>query len=50
MDVDAMTQYLSSSIARLNENKLNGLLAEIEFGNYLARLGWGDRVSVGTIF
>lgn len=42
-----MRQYLSSSISSLNQNKLNGLMAEIEFRRYLAGLGLGDRVSVG---
>jgi hypothetical protein len=38
---------LSKSITSLNQNKLNGLLAEIDFRNYVTTLGFGDRISVG---
>jgi hypothetical protein len=42
-----MRGYLAKSISSLNANKLNGLLAEIDLRNYLAGLGYGDRVSSG---
>ena len=42
-----MRAYLSLSIASLNQNKLNGLLAEVDFRDYLKSLGFGSRVSRG---
>ncbi|NEX62482.1 hypothetical protein [Noviherbaspirillum galbum] len=42
-----MQDYLSHSIASLNQNKLYGLLAEVEFRAYLTGLGYGGQVSVG---
>jgi len=42
-----MRAYLRRSIASLNQNKLRGLLAEIELRNCLHRLGFEDRVSPG---
>ena len=42
-----MRAYLSLSIASLNQNKLNGLLAEVDFRDHLRSLGFGDRVSRG---
>ena len=42
-----MRAYLSRSIASLNRNKLNGLLAEVDFRSHLAGLGFRDRVSRG---
>src|SRR6266516_3141781 len=47
LSIDAMRAYLSRSIASLNENKLRGLLAEIDFRRRLGELGFADRVSVG---
>lgn len=45
---DAVMQgYLSKSISSMNRNKLNGLLAEVDFRNYLAGLGFAERVSLG---
>ena len=44
---DSMRKYLSKSISSMNRNKLNGLLAEIDFRNYLTKLGFKDRVSTG---
>jgi len=38
---------LGKSIASLNQNKLYGLLAEVDFRTRLAALGFGDRVSRG---
>ncbi|MBN1621448.1 MAG: hypothetical protein JW871_02525 [Endomicrobiales bacterium] len=42
-----MKKFLSKSVSSLNQNKLNGILAEIEFRNYLSRVGFSNRVSVG---
>lgn len=47
LSIQAMRRYLSRSISSLNRNKLNGLLAEIEFRNYIDILGFRDKVSVG---
>lgn len=46
-DEQAMRAYLSRSISSLNRNKLNGLLAEVDFRSHLIGLGFGDRVSRG---
>jgi hypothetical protein len=43
----AMQNYLGRSIASFNQNKLNGLLAEISLRNHLGNLGLQDRVSPG---
>ena len=43
----SMRAYLSSSITSLNQNKLRGLLAEVDLRSYLADLGFGGRVSRG---
>jgi hypothetical protein len=42
-----MRSYLSRSISSLNRNKLNGILAEIDFRNHLRSLGYAERVSPG---
>jgi hypothetical protein len=42
-----MRNFLSQSIASLNQNKLRGTLAEIDFRNHLAELGFQERVSPG---
>ena len=42
-----MREYLRRSISSLNRNKLNGLLAEVDFRNTLSQIGFYDRVSVG---
>src|SRR5262245_54739201 len=54
ISLQSMRGYLSRSIASrhgdngaINRNKLNGLLAEIEFRRHLIALGFGDRVSAG---
>lgn len=47
VSLDDMKTYLSRSISSLNTNKLNGLLAEVDFRNYLKEIGFQDRVSVG---
>ena len=47
LSVRAMQDYLCKSISNFNKNKVNGLLAEIDFRNYLSMIGFQDRVSVG---
>lgn len=47
IDIQTMHGFLSTSISSLNQNKLNGLLAEVDFRNYLQTLGFGNQVSVG---
>lgn len=42
-----MRVYLRRSISSFNQNKLRGLLAEIELRTYLNGLGYQDRVSPG---
>jgi hypothetical protein len=42
-----MRQYLSLSMSSLNQNKLRGTLAEIDFRRYLSQIGFADRVSPG---
>lgn len=42
-----MREYLKKSLSSVNANKKNGLLAEIELRDYLEKLGFGSRVSVG---
>jgi hypothetical protein len=49
LSIDTMRSYLTRSIASLNENKLRGLLAEIDFRRRLGELGFADRVSVGSL-
>ncbi len=43
----AMRSYLSRSISSLNQNKLRGLLAEVDLRKHLQQLGYADRVSPG---
>lgn len=53
LSIDDLRAYLSRSIASnrkegvLNRNKLNGLMAEVDFRNHLAHLGFADRISLG---
>jgi hypothetical protein len=47
LSLEAMRAYLSQSISSLNQNKLRGLLAEVDLRDHLANLGFGDRVSRG---
>ncbi|KMY44033.1 hypothetical protein AC622_07020 [Bacillus sp. FJAT-27916] len=52
LSLEIMRNYLSNSITsnntgKLNQNKLNGLLAEVDLRKYLDTLGFGDRISVG---
>ncbi|WP_342359019.1 hypothetical protein [Terrarubrum flagellatum] len=42
-----MEAYLSKSLTSLNQNKLNGLRAEIDFRTLIAKLGFERRVSAG---
>lgn len=43
----AMRGYLSQSITNLNQNKLRGLLAEVDLRTHLLNLGFAGRVSSG---
>jgi len=47
LSLSDMQSYLSRSISSLNQNKLNGILAEIEFREYLRSIGFADKVSPG---
>lgn len=47
LDTNSMLQYLSRSISSINQNKINGMLAEIDLRNTLTNLGFGDRISQG---
>jgi hypothetical protein len=42
-----MQNYICKSISSMNPNKLNGLLAEIDFRNYVASIGFSSKISVG---
>jgi len=45
--IPTMRAFLGTSIASMNQNKLNGLLAEVELRNYLGGIGYADRISPG---
>lgn len=51
--LETVRRYLSGSLASnrqkgvLNQNKINGLLAEVEFRNLMRTLGFADRISLG---
>lgn len=47
LSLTEMRRLLSRSTAHLNQNKLRGTAAEIDFRTHLANLGFGDRVSQG---
>lgn len=47
MSQQAMVSYLSKSISSINANKINGLLAEVDFRNQLALMNLGQQVSAG---
>jgi hypothetical protein len=47
LSLPAMRKYLSKSIPSLNRNKLNGILAEIDFRKYIIKLGYQERISPG---
>ena len=47
IDINTMRSYLSSSISSINQNKINGMLAEIDLRETLINLGFGGRISQG---
>jgi len=47
LDLESMRDYLSKSISSINQNKINGMLAEIDLRNTLIDMGYGDRISQG---
>jgi hypothetical protein len=47
LSLEAMRKYLSRSISSLNQNKLRGLLAEVDLRSFLAAEGFGNRISRG---
>lgn len=47
VDINSMRTYLSSSISSINQNKINGMLAEIDLRDTLINLGFGGRISQG---
>jgi hypothetical protein len=47
IDLNQMRVFLSQSISSTNQNKLRGTVAEIDFRNHLAQLGFAGRVSMG---
>ena len=47
LSLGSMRAYLSRSITNLNQNKLRGLLAEVDMRAHFAELGFGDRISRG---
>ena len=47
LSIESMRTYLSKSIASLNRNKINGLLAEIELRKYLQNITDENRISPG---
>lgn len=47
LDLGRMRAFLSRSLSSVNRNKVNGLLAELDFRRFVEGLGLGDRVSPG---
>lgn len=47
LSINEMRAYLSRTLSSVNKNKINGLLAEIDFRNYISELGFASRVSGG---
>lgn len=47
LNLNTMRNYLSRSISSINQNKINGMLAEIDLRNMLSDLGFGGRISQG---
>jgi hypothetical protein len=47
IDINTMRTYLSLSISSFNQNKLNGMLAEISLRDKLKELGFDGRISQG---
>ncbi len=47
VSTDRMKWFLSKSLSSVNNNKVRGLIAEVEFRKYIDEMGYGDRVSAG---
>lgn len=47
ISAESMRSYLTRSISSLNQNKLNGIVAEVALRKYLNELGFSGRVSPG---
>lgn len=47
ISLEEMRSYLSKTLSSINRNKVNGLLAEIDFRRYVSDLGFSARVSCG---
>jgi len=47
LSLSSMRQFLYSSISSINQNKLNGMIAEIDLRNTLNDLGFSKRISPG---
>lgn len=47
VDNQTMQAFLSRSISSINQNKVNGMLAEIDLRNTLTALGYGNNISQG---
>lgn len=47
LSLSSMREYLYSSISSINQNKLNGMIAEIDLRNTLNDLGFSKRISPG---
>src|SRR5208283_1950732 len=43
----SMRQYLRKSMSSINQNKMHGMIAEIDFRNTLTTLGFSGRISPG---
>lgn len=47
LSLNSMRGYLRRSVSSFNQNKLRGLLAEVDFRQHLVSIGFAERVSVG---
>jgi hypothetical protein len=47
LSLEEMKSYMSRTLSSINNNKVNGLLAEIDFRRYVSDLGFSTRVSCG---
>ena len=47
LNVNTMRSFLGASISSINQNKVNGMLAEIDLRKTLNVLGYGDNISQG---
>lgn len=47
LNLNMMRGFLSSSISSINQNKIYGMLAEIDLRRTLSNLGFGERISQG---